>query len=205
MVLLLRRLKYQSARHLHTVGSKGGRCQHKSILLIQHDTRPAVLHGIKGSVRFKYLFSSFQRDKPCKNWSQLLRTVHLQPASINRYIMKKQFVCNCELNILRYTLTASSLLLIFYNKDFACMSGIAYVCVFVNICLRACSLPHPSALYRHANAPRGHLDLSTHPLMGKFMFILSPLFTFSSVVQRKKIKKKKKEGGSPFYLPFSHS
>lgn len=58
-----------------------------------------------------------------------------------------------------------------------------FACVCAHMC--ECVQFHAmSALNRHANVPRGHLELSTRP-MGKFMFIISPLDDASSGARRK--------------------
>lgn len=71
------------------------------------------------------------------------------------------------------------------------------MCVWPHVCVLFHTM---SVLSRHANVPRGHLKLSTRPLMGKFMFILSPLVTASSGVQ----SKKRNTSISHFLIPCPH-
>lgn len=57
----------------------------------------------------------------------------------------------------------------------------------VTACVCVCVQFHTmSTLNRHADVPRGHLEPSTRPLMGKFMFILSPLDGASPGAQKEK-------------------
>lgn len=57
-----------------------------------------------------------------------------------------------------------------------------------NSTLHVCVQLHTMSTFnRHANIPRGHLKLSTRPLMGKFMFILPQLVTASSGGQKKSV------------------